>query len=371
MEAAQRIASAIVELNDRAAFMALAREWNALVDETGGEPFYRHELFRIWIDNFAPRLKLRVLCLRDPGGALSAVLPLVERRSKIYGVPVRELTSASNSHSCRFDLIARDADAAAEAFFAHLAADPDWDLLRLIDVPETGAAMRLFAQAEDRRWPAGKWASLQSPYVPLPKTFDELKQGLQSKFKSNLRRRRKKLEEKGAVTFERYTGGPELESKLEEGFALEQSGWKGEAGTAIAQDSATRGFYTELARQAAYDGKLSLNFLRLDGRAVAFQFGLEHDGRYLFLKPGFDESLKECSPGQLMVEEVLKDCVARGLREFDFLGPDMVWKRDWTSLRRMHNWLFVFRDSRFGRALCAAKFKWAPRAKEVVAKWKR
>jgi CelD/BcsL family acetyltransferase involved in cellulose biosynthesis len=173
------------------------------------------------------------------------------------------------------------------------------------------------------------------------------------------------------VTFQRVAGGLDLEGTLEEGLLLEQSGWKGQRGTAMAQDAKTRGFYTELARDAAYKGKLALYFLRLDGRAVAFQYGLEHAGRYFLLKPGYDEGLKECSPGQLLMEEVLADCLDRGLTEFDFLGPDMVWKRDWTDHVRRHTWLYVFNDTAFGRALCAAKFRWLPAAKEVVARWKR
>jgi CelD/BcsL family acetyltransferase involved in cellulose biosynthesis len=122
---------------------------------------------------------------------------------------------------------------------------------------------------------------------------------------------------------------------------------------------------------AAVAGRLSLYFLRLDGRAVAFHYGLTHGGRYLLLKPGYDEALKECSPGQLLMDEVLKDCISRGLPEFDFLGPDMVWKRDWTDRARVHTWLYVFRDSRLGRGLRDAKFKWVPAAKEAVARWKK
>lgn len=359
------------EVNDRAAFMALEPEWNALVAATCDELFYRHELIRVWIDNFAPRARLRILTARDGAGALSAVLPLMEERTTLYGVPVKQLVSTANPHSCRFDLVAKDGEAAGQAFFEHLRADRSWDLLRIIDVPEGGNAWHLYEAAKRAGLPCGTWESLQSPYVPLPAKHEELLGRLESKFKANVRRRRKKLEEKGKVTVERIDGGLELEGWLEQGYALEQSGWKGRRGTAIAQDKATRGFYSELARTAAQLGKLSLYFLHSGGRPVAFHYGLTHAGRYLLLKPGYDEGLKECSPGQLLMDEVLKDCIARGLTEFDFLGPNMVWKQDWTDQVRVHTWLFMFGDSALGRALCAAKFKWLPAAKEAVARWKK
>ncbi|XXF80869.1 GNAT family N-acetyltransferase [Myxococcaceae bacterium GXIMD 01537] len=372
MEARPLIAAPSVdEVTDRSAFMALEPEWNALVEATSGELFYRHEFLRIWVDNFAPGARLRILILRDSDGRLSAALPLVLERTTLHGVPVRQLSATANPHSCRFDVLAREPEAAAAAFLAHLRARRDWDVLRLTDVPEGGAGWALHEAARQAGLPTGTWESLQSPYVPLPGTHEDYLGTLQAKFKANCRRRRRKLEEKGTLTVERVDGGLELEGKLEEGFLLELSGWKGARGTAMAQDGRTRGFYTELARDSAYRGRLSLFFLRLDGRAVAFQYGLVHGGRYLLLKPGYDESLRECSPGQLLMEEVLADCFARGLREFDFLGPDMVWKRDWTDKVRRHTWLYVFSGSAFGRALCAAKFRWLPAAKGLVARWQK
>jgi CelD/BcsL family acetyltransferase involved in cellulose biosynthesis len=361
----------VAEVRDRAELASLETEWNALVSATRDEIFYRHEFIRIWIDNFAPGTQLRILTARDEAGALCAVLPLMEEQSTLYGAPVTQLVSTSNPHSCRFDLIARDGQAAASAFLAHLRADPGWDLLRITDVPEGGNAWHLHEAVKQAGLPCGTWESLQSPFVPLPAKHDELLARLDAKFRANVRRRRRKLEEKGKVTLERVAGGLHLEGWLEHGYALEQSGWKGKRGTAIAQDGATRGFYSELAREAAELGKLSLYFLCVAGRPVAFQYGLTYGGRYLLLKPGYDEALKECSPGQLLMDEVLRDCTSRGLAELDFLGPDMPWKRDWTDKVRVHTWMFAFRDSVLGRALCAAKFRWLPAAKEAMARWKQ
>ena len=372
MEARQRIAPATVtEVVDLGGLAALAPEWNDLVEATSRELFYRAEFIRTWLENFAGGAALRVLTLRSPEGALEAVLPLIAERVSMYGLPVRQLSAAANAHSCRFDLVAREPAAAAAAFLTHLQADSSWDLLRILDVPDGGAAYALLEHARRERAPTGTWDSLLSPYIALPQRHADFEARLPAKFKANCRRRRKKLEEKGTVTFERFTGGPELGARLEEGFALEQSGWKGQRGTAMAQDARTRGFYTQLARESAEAGRLTLHFLRLDGRAVAFHFGLSFQGRYLLLKPGYDEALRECSPGQLLVQEVVRDLIGRGVTEFDFLGPDMVWKRDWTDLARQHRWLFLFRSSAFGRALRAAKFKWAPLAKDVVKRWKR
>ncbi|HLM42962.1 MAG TPA: cellulose biosynthesis (CelD)-like protein, partial [Myxococcaceae bacterium] len=80
----------VVEVTERTTFMTLEPEWNALVGATADEPFYRHDFFRVWMDNFAPESRPRVLTLRDEQGHLGGALPLMEGRTSMYGVPVRQ-----------------------------------------------------------------------------------------------------------------------------------------------------------------------------------------------------------------------------------------------------------------------------------------
>jgi len=96
----------------------------------------------------------------------------------------------------------------------------------------------------------------------------------------------------------------------------------------------------------------------------------EAGGVYYVPKVAYAEAHAECSPGQLLTEAVLKDLCARGLSVFDFLGPQMPWKRDWTSMERVHHWLYAFAPTPRGRLAHALKFRWGPMAKEVVG-WKR
>jgi CelD/BcsL family acetyltransferase involved in cellulose biosynthesis len=361
----------VVEVTDYTAFMALAEEWNALVTATCDEPFYRHEFIRIWIENFAPEARLKILTGRDRQGKLTAVLPLMEERGSLYGFPVKQLCATGNAHSCRFDLIAEDPEIAGGIFFEHLKGDKSWYMLQIMDVPYGGNAWYLYHAAERAGFPVGIWESQQSPYIPLRSSYEEIFSGLSSKLRANIRRRRKNLEEIGSVSVERVTGGSNIREYLEVGYKIEKSGWKGEQGTAIAQKNGTYGFYTRLADAASSSNYLSLYYLKLDNRAIAFHYGFTYGGVYYLLKPGYDETFKSYSPGVLLLEEVLKDCISRDLREFDFLGPNMRWKQDWTSKVRPHNWLFIFRNSSYGNALYKAKFKLAPVARQVLERWKK
>lgn len=342
-------------------FQSLEDEWNALVDSTGAVPFVRHECIGAWIASFAPKAALVILTARDGDARLVAALPLLLERALFCGLPVRQMVSTANTHSSRFDMIAEDPREAGRAFLDHLLGRPDWALLRIIDVREGGAGWQVQHAAIERGLPVGVWESARSPYLAFPSSYGELLATKSPLFRANLRRRRRQLEKLGTLSVERVTRGDALAERLEEGFALEARGWKGLSGSAMSQSPKTRAFYRAIAEEAAQRGHLSLFFLRLDGAPIAFHFGLVYDRVYYVPKLAYDEALTRCSPGLVLLEEVIKDGIARGLRGYDFLGDEAEWKNKWSSSRKPSHWLFIFRKTIRGRALRAAKFDWLPR----------
>jgi CelD/BcsL family acetyltransferase involved in cellulose biosynthesis len=358
-----------VEELDREGFEAASVEWDALVERSPRpEPFFRHAFVRMVIDHFEPRAKLKFLAARQRG-RLVAALPLVEEEGRMVGVPVRRLRAPVSHHSCRFDVPCEAGrDDAVQAMFSHLRATTRFDVLEIGDVPPGGRARMLLDRASAEGFPTGTYETLRSPFIPLEGGARALRARLDRRFEANLRRRRRRLSEKGRLRLERSTGGSALEALLEEGFSLEKQGWKGKSGTAIDCEPRVRGFYGELSRVASLRGELTLYFLRLDERAVAFQLGLTCGGSYYVLKVAYDEAHAASSPGQLLAESVLIDLCERGLSELDFL-PAMPWKQDWTSEFRRHHVLYVFGRGWKGRALHQLKFTVVPVVKEV-SRWR-
>jgi len=354
------------EHTSMAGFVALEAEWNALVEASDAGLFLRHECIRAWIEAFAPRARLMVLTARNRRGTLVAALPLLSELGLVCGLPARQLVAAANTHSCRFDMIARDPLAAGRAFLAHLVGQSGWDVLRIIDVPEGGSAWEMYRAAQALGLPTGAWEAERSPFLEFPSSYAGLLARKTPLFRANLRRRRRQLERLGTLSVERVTGAMNLDERLDEGFSLEVRGWKGREGTAIAQDARTRAFYRRVAHDAAERGHLALFFLRLDGRPIAFHYGLVHRGVYYVPKLAYDETLLGCSPGLVLLEEAIKDGIARGLRGYDFLGDEAVWKNKWSSTVRPNHWLFIFRDTVIGRTLRKSKFEWLPAARGTL-----
>ncbi|WP_242335836.1 GNAT family N-acetyltransferase [Anaeromyxobacter sp. SG66] len=357
----------VEELQGRAAFEALRDEWNGLLARGPVDvPFARHEWISAWLDAFAPDAPLRVLVARTRAGRAAGMAPLLLQRER----GVTRLVAPANDHSCRVEwVLGEDAPGAVAALWGHLRDRIRWDVLVLRDVPREGpTSVLLEAAARADRHLAGRWESLRTPYVELSEKGAE--ERTSAKFRANLRRRARRLGELGAVALTRVDGAEGLDVALAEFFALEASGWKGQGGTAIALAQPLVQFYARIARDAAQRGALAVRALTLDGRAIAVHLGVVHRGVYYLPKTAYDERLGQVSPGQLLQREVLAECEARGLSRFDFLGPDMEWKRDWAPAHAPHDWLYVYRPSFAGRAMHTLKHRVRPAVKEALSWWR-
>src|SRR5262249_6200196 len=247
----------------REAFNALGKQWNAaLARGPRDEPMLRHEWVRAWIENFASGATLRTFLARA-GSELHAAVPLIEARERSADtcfLPLTTWSTPHNDHSQRGGvLLGPRGKEALPALWDKLAGAAGWDRLRLRDLPHGAPEWKLRDLAEPAGFPCGLWTSLRSPYLVLPaiespvagvdakkaarrpppavSRYDQVESRLDSKFRQNLRRRRRRLAEQGEVRYALVSGenAKELDCALADFFAIEASGWKGRSGTAIAQ----------------------------------------------------------------------------------------------------------------------------------------
>jgi CelD/BcsL family acetyltransferase involved in cellulose biosynthesis len=346
---------------------AVAQAWNALCDEGPcADLFHRPEWWRAHHRAFDADQTTDYIGVRI-GGALRAIAPFIEDRTKFCGLPARRLRLPANAHSYRADVVHGTGSVAEAlaAMWAHLRSMP-WDVLELSDVPDGGAGEMLLAFASSEGWPTGQWPSIRSPYMVLPSDPDRLLEEISAKFRSNLRRRAKKLESQGEIEF--TWDGAADPGALQQFYTLERGGWKGGEGSAIACRANTRRFYDEIAGAASKRGELALCGLWCGGRPIAMQLGITSKESFHLLKTAYDEAFAECAPGQLIVERVARAAIERGLRRYEFLGASMPWKLEWTSRAVRHSYCYVFNRGWYGRLLYATKFHVTPAARAAHAR---
>ena len=293
-------------------------------------------------------------------GRLHGVLPL-ERRH-------RALASPANWHTPEFAPLTDGADAAralARSLFAAgcrrvtLAFVTEGDAIDACRTAATAAHCRLIVRTLER-----------SPYVPVSGDWAAYEARRDSKLLRELRRRRRRLEEQGRLSLEVADGGARLDELLDEGFAVEAAGWKGQAGTAILSERGAERFYRSVARWAAARGSLRLAFLRLDARPLAFDFGIEEDSVHYLLKTGYDPAYRAFAPGMLLRREMLSRAFLLGLARYELLGADEPWKLSWAESTRARNLMQAFAASPLGIVDWAAWSLGRPFVRRVMS-WRR
>lgn len=348
---------------------SLAADWWALASRAEAHPFLLPEWIGAYLKHFEPDASLDVLTVRR-GTTLIGLLILIADRTMMYGVPVRRLRApvAPNSPD-RFDILCEPKDDAivVTAIWEHLAHRRDWDVLELVDLPWGGPGWRLLQLARQAGFPVGKRVSRRTPYITLHGDGDDLRQlapATSAHFRANLRRRRTRLEAHGRLQVSRIADADP--ATLDRFLRLEHAGWKGRDGTSILARERVTAYYQELVRIAAAHGFLAMYALEVGGEPVAMHLGLALFGRYFVPKLASDESQHVFGPGHLLVGEVLGDCAARGYREFDFLGNEAPWKREWTDQVRVHYRAHLFRKSVAGRLAFLARYRLIPFARRAA-----
>jgi hypothetical protein len=127
--------------------------------------------------------------------------------------------------------------------------------------------------------------------------------------KGRLRNKLRNLERLGVVRFGRLDPGEPTEDWIEDFLALEASGWKGQAGTALASSPNGRCFFERLCRRLHAEGRLIMHRLTLDGRVIAAScMLLAADRSQAFeFKVAYDEQLARFSPGMQLKLHVLTE----------------------------------------------------------------
>ncbi|SDZ16278.1 Acetyltransferase involved in cellulose biosynthesis, CelD/BcsL family [Geodermatophilus africanus] len=171
-----------------------------------------------------------------------------------------------------------------------------------------------------------------TPTIALDKRWREPEHHFSKRRRGDFRTALRRAEQLGQVELTVEEPTPEQVGPLfEEVVAVEASGWKMRAGTALAASPRKRSFLLRLCEIAAEEKATRLAFLRIGGRAVAVQVAVEQQGRYSLFKIGFDEEFARCSPGNLLMLHTVRQAANRGLTAFDFLGAEEPWTAVWTE----------------------------------------
>jgi hypothetical protein len=171
--------------------------------------------------------------------------------------------------------------------------------LILRDVSLNGAAMKAFTLAlrQDGLQPIVLHSHLRACLDARREADEVFRDALSAKKLKELRRQRNRLAEHGEVRFTVARTTDEIAQAVEVFLALEASGWKGERGTALRQDTGDLSFIRSATRGLAQTGQCEIATMHAGETPVAAAVVLRHQDRAFYFKLGIDERFAKFSPG--------------------------------------------------------------------------
>jgi CelD/BcsL family acetyltransferase involved in cellulose biosynthesis len=202
------------------------------------------------------------------------------------------------------------AEPVISAWLTHLASDASLPGLLLLPLLiENGHfALALGAVLRRLRMPFADFARHSRPQlVPGDDRAAYLKQAISAHRHRELRRSIRRLADLGALLFTASNEPQAVGKEIEDFFKLEASGWKGDVGTAAARHDDVRNFMKIAIEALAAEGKVALNRILIDGRAIAATVTLRSGDGAWYWKTAYDETLARFAPGVLLSAALTED----------------------------------------------------------------
>lgn len=361
-------------LTDESALLRIVPGWRALFARAARPEVVASPAWGLtwWREFGRDGRRLATLAVEDDGGRLVGLAPLASRRVMHRRlVPVRRLelwmTGEPREHEVWSEYVGITAErgregAVAEALAAALAAGVagTHDELSLTRVSSDDPVLPALAEALRRRgFEVTTTSTTVCPYARLPATWDGYLKALKKGHRYAVRL--------SLAELEKWADGRPIElraatdaSSLREGLAtlrdLHGARWaRQRPGGLFASDRFSR-FHDGVLPRLLEDGLLDLLWLRVGDTPVAALYNLVVDGRNQVYQSGrvVEGVPRRLSLGLAMHAHAIQRAIARGDREYDFLGNPTLYKRQLSTDSRALVDLVARSPGVRGRAAAAA-----------------
>ncbi|HEV7770557.1 MAG TPA: GNAT family N-acetyltransferase [Solirubrobacterales bacterium] len=314
----------------------LIEAWRRLA-ELRENPFLTPEWYLAWLAAEPGEEPFLIVWRR--GGEVSGVLPLV--RARRAGIRVLRFAGARRGDwftpACRPEDEAAMGSACAALLGRERSA---WHLLELTRFDQ------------DCAWPGALWEAPSGgisrarsqrldvlPYVRFGEGgYEEYLAGRSRNFRSQLGRRRRKLEREHGLRFRQTADPARLDEDMETFFALHEERWSHRGGTSALSPGAKQA-QRSFAAAALERGWLRLWVAEVDGRAGAAWYGWRIGGRYCYSLSGLSQAFEPLALGTVLLAHTIEQAAGEGASVYDLMWGDEGYKKRFeTGRRQAESW---------------------------------
>lgn len=338
-------------VSDEQGFRSLEAAWCDLLQRARHPNHFQSFAWtwRFWEHIARPRGQRPFVVVGRLGVRIVLIWPLVRFRKA--GLQTAEWIGGE--HAYYGDALVEDAPEGAEwleAAWSHVT--KRLDFMWLSHMRDEAALAPLLRRA------AGAVRSVEAaPYIDWTR-WPDWKTYLRSRsrnFRRDLTRRRRRLEERGAVGF-RFVTSPDETGATLEWMLRQKTDWMRRQGFRLQAggvDSAdTQGFYRAAVADALSSGHLRLAVLTLDGEILAAELGVLFRRTFSAVMAVYDPRWEKYAPGKLLMADLARWMLENRCATYDLMPTGEDYKYLWTA-REAEITTYLVPCSGWGRMLIA------------------
>lgn len=312
----------------------LQPHWNALLEGSASDTFFlSRPWMAAWWKAYGSGRKLLVIAGWE-GERLVGVAPLYVERVRRMGAwwNVARLLGDGSNDSDYLDFFChpeQEQEFTREVVLYLDSRRDLWDVLELHGPRESSPfALAVQQQFQRLRW---KFRSDEVPCLTLdlPGTWDEYLRSLKPRFRTKLRSALSFAEQELKLSPVACTSLEQLHDWLPQFFSLHSRRWKTRGQAGVFATEGKRNFYLEISTAALDLGTLSFHRLDWGERPLAFQYGFLYGKSFLLLQEAYDPAFESLRPGLVLRGFRLREMIASGLKNYDFLAGVAPHKLEW------------------------------------------
>ncbi len=361
-------------IRDRDALSELKETWDKLLK--GGSqdfPFYSWAWYSTWWKHFGQDGELFVLVAEESHGRVCGIAPLYLRRTRLRGLPVRELRFLDNSIGPRNAFLLHPGQEGIAGLQAMIQCLVDhrreWDTATLSNIEAESPYLDTLGESVKASGIRTiEESGRESPVIEIGGEFDDYwSTQFRAKQRYNITRRIRMQNNSGKHALLDYTLPNDMERALDLAFQVSRSSWKGRMGSDMSGSAHRAAFYRDITRSLAAEGRVRIWISLLDGHPIALRYQLTSNGTLHGLVSDFDEEFRDLAPGNVLLYKVLQRVHEQGLQRYEFCGNTYDYERPWATGVKRHVTLQLFNSRTYSKFLYATKTRILPVVRTIRA----
>ncbi len=350
----------VEEVSDLRQLVVHEQAWRELVSRSDHATIFdTYEWITAWLEAFWQGRAIRFLFFWEHDTLVGVAPLLVDESGEVWCAS--SVVTPVNRHGYRTSVIcAGDPTAVLGSLLKHVKSQRGFARLAfpnsLASVP---VATPLPALAERHGLSSLVFLGTPSPILRVSGDWESFLRSKSSHLERETRRKVKRFHSAGRTEIAVVTKPQDCERAMRDIVEIEKNSWKDEANVSLNREPRLTRLHSNFAFAAASSGLLRLYVLYLDGKPLAYIFGVVFRNEYYAFKTAYDSSYRTLSPGIVLFDRMFRDAFDQRLDVVD-LGPgsDMRWKSEFANDVRDHVNVCVFNPQSVRCQCCSLYQRW-------------